>query len=137
MKTKVKLLLLFTTVTLVSLTSCDKVKTSKFDGTYDCTTVSDSSDPDLALVTTSFKSIINIQSMEIDISGKATDGIDVANDGTFHALIKYDLLITTMDVVIDGTVSTDGTMSGTITESQDVLGAISVTRTGTFSGSAE
>lgn len=135
MKTKSLLFSIFAAVVLVtSFSSCDKMKTDKFDGTYKCTTVSSSTDPDLALVVSSFKAIISMQEMEIDIDGKRTTGIEVDNDGNFRAVVEYNLIITEVDIIIEGKVSSDGSMSGTISESQDVIGVDMATRYGTFSG---
>lgn len=138
MKTRALVLVLVAAFAgIINFSSCDKVKTDKFDGTYDCTTVSDSDVDDMQLVIDDFEVIIDLQTATIDIDGVSETGIEVDKDGKFSATVEVNLLITEVDVEISGTVTSDGSISGTIKEKQDVIGVDMPVRTGTFSGSKE
>lgn len=122
---------------VVGFSSCDKVKTDKFDGTYKCYTSETSSEDDFVL--NSFTAYIDMQAMEVDIDGMTFDGIDVDNDGNFRIsdTRSYALGLASFDFTIDGTVTDGGDISGTYSESIDVIGIGIEVIPGTFSGSSK
>ncbi len=122
-------------ILLISMVSCELITTPKFDGTYKCTTVSDSSTSELKLALTKFDIKIEMQKMEVIIDGmRYTGDYKVDNDGNFNISLNINLLLTEVDVTFKGMVTEAGKISGTISEKQKVLIITAPTRTGTFSG---
>lgn len=140
---KTKVFTLFAAVAILAFTSCDKVKTSKFDGTYKCTTTfvsgtSNTDDDVTSLDTKSFTATIDLQEISAVIDGRTSTG-DVNNDGEFYLTFEWSIpFIGDAVYELDGTVDKDGNMSGTIVETITVLGGLGYEKAeGTFSGSAK
>lgn len=123
--------------------SCENMKTSKFDGTYDCSTTmtdytSDLEDEPTGLQTDGFTATIDLQEISAAIDGRTSTG-DVSNDGDFYLIWEWSIpLVADVTVEVDGTVDKDGSMSGTIVETATYFGGIgNEVINGTFSGSAD
>lgn len=144
MKTKTLLLVLVVAIAgTMNFSSCDKVKTNKFDGTYSCSTsftsgTSSAGETPTSLSTNRFTATIDLQEISVTIDGR-TSTAEVSNDGDFYLTFEWSIpLIGDAVYELDGKVDSDGDMSGTIIETVSVLGGLGVdVANGTFEGAKD